>query len=82
MNTCETGHKKVTPDFFARDLRVKRSVPGDCYCHECSQPVSYWWNGGSPIRAIKAEEGDLADVYVKASKAIRRAKDSQKSKPA
>ena len=65
--TCETGHEKVTPDFFARDLRVRRAVPGDCYCHACNSPVAYYWNSGRPIPANEGKAGDLGDKLAKAT---------------
>jgi hypothetical protein len=41
-------HEHVRFDFFAQLAGVSRSVPGDCFCQDCKEPIPAWWNNGKP----------------------------------
>lgn len=47
-NDCNGDHSKVVQDRFAIEIGG-RSVPGDCYCLDCEQPIAAWWNRGKPV---------------------------------
>lgn len=42
----------------------KRTVPGDCYCVRCSQPVPYLFNAGQPQACAYTHAGVKADGSV------------------
>ena len=55
MKDCNETHKRVISDKFAQLLGVSRSIPGDCFCLDCKEPIAAWWNGGKPL-AINGED--------------------------
>lgn len=49
MTECKNNeHNKVILDKFSQLQGVTRSVPGDCYCLDCKQPIPAYWNSGKP----------------------------------
>ena len=52
MKDCDGMHEKVVKDRFAEVPGVSRSVPGDCFCLDCGQPIPAYWNSGHP-KAVK-----------------------------
>ncbi|HKQ24117.1 MAG TPA: hypothetical protein VJT81_06710 [Burkholderiales bacterium] len=49
MNLCDVENVHlVVLDTFEQLTRKPRTVPGDCYCARCQQPVQFWFNDGQP----------------------------------
>jgi len=49
MKLCDVENKHlVVLDTFPQLTGNPRTVPGDCYCTRCQQPVAFWFNSGEP----------------------------------
>jgi len=57
MKDCNGNHEKVVVDKFAKIQGVSRSVPGDCFCLDCGQPLPAWWNRGKPELITESDDG-------------------------
>jgi len=50
---CAEGEHLIVRDCFAALPGVQRTVPGDCWCLNCKEPIPMHWNNGNPTEAVQ-----------------------------